>query len=684
MQRKVTNNKNIKTLYHKRLQNKFFFNKLQRILKYLYMSYLNFDKTLLINLDKSLTKEMIRTNRAGAYNSSTLIDCNTRKYHGQLVIPVPEINHDNHVMLSSLDETVIQHGAEFNLAIHKYAGNVYSPNGHKYIREFDCEVITRTIYRVGGVILSKERLLVSYEPRVLIRYTLMEAHSPTTLRFRPLLAFRSVNELCHENDDANTNFNLQKNGISMCLYKPYPCLHMQFSKKNEFNHGPYWNKNIEYFKEQERGYEYKEDLLVPGYFEMPIKKGESIIFSAGISEVSPTKLKQIWEDELARRNQRLDMFSTLKNSAQQFYKREGDKTYLLAGYPWFGSRARDQFVALPGCTLAIDRIDYFHDIMKTAVVEINNFLNGDVSENRLEQMDDPDVLLWFIWSVQQYASKTSLQQAADLYEDLCVEIIQYIRKQNHPNLILHDNGLLHVNGTEKPATWMNAVEDGRPITPRTGYVVEINALWYNAMKFTAEMRQFKGNDHAADLMNYQAEISKESFVRTFWNGTYLYDYVIDGYQDKEVRPNMLLAAALSYSPLTKNQQKSVLDITTRELLTPKGLRSLSPKSGFYRPNYVGGMLERNRNYHNGPVWPAMIGAFTKTYLKIYKESGRSFIENIMIGIEAEMTELCVGTIPELFDGNPPYKGHGGMSFAMSVAETLRVLDYLKNTKTEEN
>lgn len=236
------------------------------------MSYLNFDKTLLINLDKSLTKEMIRTNRAGAYNSSTLIDCNTRKYHGQLVIPVPEINHDNHVMLSSLDETVIQHGAEFNLAIHKYAGNVYSPNGHKYIREFDCEVITRTIYRVGGVILSKERLLISYEPRVLIRYTLMEAHSPTTLRFRPLLAFRSVNELCHENDDANTNYNLQKNGISMCLYKPYPCLHMQFSKKNEFLHGPYWNKNIEYFKEQERGYEYKEDLLVPGYFEMPIKK----------------------------------------------------------------------------------------------------------------------------------------------------------------------------------------------------------------------------------------------------------------------------------------------------------------------------------------------------------------------------------------------------------------------------
>lgn len=195
------------------------------------MSYLNFDKTLLMNLDKSLSKEMIRTNRAGAYNSTTLIDCNTRKYHGQLVVPLPDIDDSNHVLLSSLDETVIQHGAEFNLGIHKYEGNNFSPNGHKYIRQFDCDVISRTVYRVGGVILSKERMLVSFEPRVLIKYTLLETHSPTTLRFKPFLAFRSVNELTHENSQANTSFAEVAQGISMCLYEKYPCLHMQFSKK---------------------------------------------------------------------------------------------------------------------------------------------------------------------------------------------------------------------------------------------------------------------------------------------------------------------------------------------------------------------------------------------------------------------------------------------------------------------
>jgi predicted glycogen debranching enzyme len=646
------------------------------------MSYLNFDKTLLINLDKSLTKEMLRTNRAGAYNSTTLIDCNTRKYHGQLVIPIPELDQSNHVLLSSFDETVIQRGAEFNLGIHKYEGNNFSPNGHKYIRQFDCNLISRTIYRVGGVILSKERLLVSYEPRVLIKYTLMEAKSPTLLRFRPFLAFRSVNTLMHQNNDVNTNYSEVKNGISMCLYKNYPTLYMQFSRKNSYHHQPDWYKNIEYFKEQERGYEFSEDLMVPGYFELPIKKGESVIFSAGISETSTINLNQLWDKELLRRNIRKDFFSTLKNSAEQFYKRVEDKTYLLAGYPWFNARGRDQFVSLVGSTLLIDRPDYFDAIMETALEEIRKLLNGENKDFIIEGLDEPDVLLWFIRAVQQYAEYNTLSSAAERFEAVCSDIITFIRKQNHPRMVLHNNGLLYVNGTESPATWMNAVEDGRPITPRTGYVVEINALWYNAQKFTAFMKRESGNEHAADLMDYQAEIAREAFIQTFWNGSYLYDYVVDGYKDPEVRPNMIFAAALPYSALNKNQLKSVVDICTKELLTPKGLRSLSPKSGYYRPNYIGGMLERNRNYHNGPVWPWLFGYFATAYIRVFKQSGISFIERMLVGLEAELTELCVGTVPELFDGNPPYKGHGAMSFAMSVAETLRVLDMLKKNDKE--
>ncbi|VBB46358.1 Amylo-alpha-16-glucosidase [uncultured Paludibacter sp.] len=646
------------------------------------MSYLNFDKTLLMNLEKSLSKEIIRSNRAGTYNFTTLIDCNTRKYHGQLVMPLPDLDDSNHVLLSSLDETVIQHGAEFNLGIHKYEGNNYSPNGHKYIRQFDCETISRTVYRVGGVILSKERMLVSFEPRILIKYTLLEAHSATLLRFKPFLAFRSVNELTLQNSVANTSYLDLKNGISMKLYEGYPNLCMQFSKSNTYTHQPDWYKGIEYYKEQERGYSFKEDLLVPGYFEMPIKKGESVIFSAGITEVSPRSLNSLWDKEILRRNKRVDMFTCLKNSAQQFYKREGEKTYLLAGYPWFVARARDEFVSLVPSTLLIDRPDYFDDIINTAIPEIEEFIKGKLNGFKLKGLDEPDVLLWFIRAVQQFSEVKSIPEAATHFGEIAAKVVNFIRKQNHPNLILHNDGLLYVNGNEKPATWMNAVENGRPITPRTGYVVEINALWYNALKFTSDLERERGNEQSADLLNYQAEILKDSFVQKFWNGTYLYDYALDNYQDTEVRPNMIFAVGLPYSPLDKKQQKSVVDICTRELLTPKGLRTLSPKSGSYRPEYIGAMEHRNSNYHNGPAWAWTFGYFASAYLRVYKQSGKSFIERMLNGFEAEMTEMCVGSISELFDGNPPFKGHGAPSFAMSVAEIIRVLDMLKKFDNE--
>ena len=645
------------------------------------MSYLNFDKKLLSNLERSLSKEMIRTNRAGAYNSTTLIDCNTRKYHGQLVLPLgAPLPEGNYVLLGSLDETVIQHGAEFNLGIHQYGDNLYMPNGHKYIREFDCEVISKTTYRVGGVVLTKERMLVSFEPRVLIRYTLVEAHSPTTLRLKPFLAYRNTNELTHENSTANSDMREVENGRAARMYELFPELYMQCSKKVEYTHAPAWYKGIEYMKEEERGFSYKEDQLVPGWFEMPMKKGESVIFAAGISEVNPKTLKALWEKELKRRSARDTMFNSLKNAASQFYKREGDKCYLMAGYPWFQASAREEFLAMPACTMGIGRPEYWDAIVnKTAVEEVRAFIEG--REHKLVGMDEPDVLLWFLHALQEYAAYTSLEETTKIYGQLIIDIMLFIRRQQHPRLFLHNNGLLWVNGKERPATWMNAVEDGRPITPRTGYVVEINALWYNARLFTANIQRQLGKEQIADLMEYQAEITKDSFIKTFWNGMYLDDYVDGDYHNNEVRPNQIIAASLPYSPLDRFQRKAVVDICTKELYTPKGLRTISPKSGSYRPEYIGGQLERDRNFHNGPVWPWTIAAYAIAYLKVYQHSGESFIRRLLTGYEAEMSELCIGTLNELYDGNPPFKGHGGMSYAPSVASVIEVCNTLKQYET---
>ena len=647
------------------------------------MSYLRFEKALMTNLEESLPRELLRTNRSGAYSCSTIVDCNTRKYHGLLVVPVPELDDENHVLLSSLDATVIQHGAEFNLGLHKYQGNNYSPKGHKYIREFDCDKVPTTLYRVGGVVLKKEVVFQHYEDRILIRYTLVDAHSATTLRFRPFLAFRSVRQFTHENSTASREYTEVENGIKTCMYAGYPDLFMQFSKENSFVFQPDWYRGVEYPKEQERGYASNEDLYVPGYFEMNIKKGESIVFSASTSACKTGGLKRLFDKEVDERSPRDNFFHCLVNAAHQFHNRTSkDERYLLAGYPWFKCRARDTFIALPGLTLSIEEEDYFELVMQTAPRGLYEFMEDKPLTTKIYEIEQPDVLLWAVWAVQQYAKHVGREKCNRKYGKLLHDIIAYVIADKHPNLRLMDNGLLYSEGKEKAVTWMNSTANGHPVVPRTGYIVEFNALWYNALKFCASMAaEFEAENEAAEYEK-RADLCRNSFLDTFVNQYgYLFDYVepLDS-PDWSVRPNMIFAVALDYSPLTPAQQKSVLDVCTRELLTPKGLRSLSPKSGGYNPMYVGPQTQRDYAYHQGTAWPWLGGFYMEACLKIYKRTRLSFIERQMVGYEDEMTQHCLGTIPELFDGNPPFHGRGAISFAMNVAEILRTLELLEKYK----
>ena len=643
------------------------------------MSYLRLEKAVMTNLQESLVREFLRTNRSGAYSSSTLVDCNTRKYHGLLVVPVPELDDENHVLLSSLDCTVIQHGAEFNLGLHKYQGNNFSPNGHKYIREFDATKVPTTTYRVGGVILQKEVIFQHYEDRILIRYTLVDAHSATTLRFRPFLAFRSVRQFTHENATASREYSEVENGIKTCMYAGYPDLYMQFSKKNEFIFQPDWYRGIEYPKEQERGYASNEDLYVPGYFEMPIKKGESIIFSGSTSAIKPSAMKKLFDNEVNDRVPRDNFYHCLVTAAHQFHRKEKNHDrYLLAGYPWFKCRARDTFIALPGLTLAIGEIDYFEKVMMTAARDLRAFMEEKPLSGKIYEMEQPDVPLWAVWAMQQYAKEVGRDKCFEMYGKLLHQIIKYILDGKHPNLRLDDNGLLYSNGKDKAVTWMNSTANGKPVVPRSGYIVEFNALWYNALKFCALMASEKGDVKGAEMIEKLAAKVKDSFVETFVNEYgYLLDYVDGTMMDWSVRPNMIFAVALDYSPLNQQQMKSVVDICTRELLTPKGLRSLSPKSGGYNPIYVGPQTQRDYAYHQGTAWPWLGGFYMEACLKLYKRSRLSFVERQMVGYEDEMDYHAIGTISELFDGNPPFHGRGAMSFAMNVAEILRTLKLME-------
>lgn len=645
------------------------------------MSYLKFDKSRLINLEYSLSREVLRSNRAGSYISSTISGCNTRKYHGLLVCPVEELDGDKHVLLSSLDETIVQHDAEFNLGIHKYENDYYEPKGHKYIRDYEVDRIPKTTFRVGGVVLSKERILVQKEQQLLIKYTLLEAHSPTVIRFNPFLAFRNVHSLSKANMYANTKYIPIENGIKMRMYDGYPFLHMQFSKQVEFIPFPNWYNNIEYLKERNRGYDYKEDLYVPGYFEMPIKKGETIIFSASTSEAAIGGLKAKFTRELNKRPARDTFIGTLNNSALQFLVDRENSNDVIAGYPWYGSIPRQTFVSLPGLTLDQDDPEEFEKIVDTQLKGLKDgfFPNENGTPN--PDYNGIDTPLWFFWAIQKYAheGKTS-KEIWKKYGAAMKQILDAYRNGTHYNIKMNDKGLIEGKAENVALTWMNSYAHGKPVVQRPGMPVEVNALWYNAVCFALELAEASGDKSFVKQWGEMPKQIADSFMSEFWSDEtkYLADYVDCDYKDWSVRPNMVIAAAMEYTPLDKEKQKEILSLAKKQLLTPRGLRSLSPQDPFYEGICAGSVAERERAVHQGTVWPWLSMFFVEVYIKIHKRGGIPFVKRLIEGFEDEMTEHCIGTIPENYNGNPPHKGKGAISQAWNVAAIIHAYKMMIN------
>jgi len=639
------------------------------------MNYITFDKNQLVNLEYSLRREMIRSNRAGSYACSTIINCNTRKYHGLLVTPQPAIDQDNHVLLSTLDETVIQQEAEFNLGIHKYRGGTYNPKGHKYIRDFSADKVPKLIYRVGGVILTKEMILISHQDRMVIKYTLTEAHSPTLIRLRPFLAFRNVHQLCKENIFADKKYEKVPGGIRLRLYPGYTDLFLQVSKENEYTHVPDWYYNIEYQEEQERGYDYLEDLFVPGFMEFNIRKGESVWFSAGTTEIPPVSISRLYNAELRKRMPRDNFEHCLINAAQQFIVKRGRETGIIAGYPWFGQWGRDTFISLPGLTLTTGNHKTCKAVLDRMVATLQGPLFPNIGAGDNSAYNSVDAPLWFFWTLQQYAPYTgNLKAIWKEYGKPIKTILNGYRRGTEFNIHMEPNGLIYAGLPGKALTWMDAVVDGRPVTPRSGLAVEINALWYNAIRFSLETAQAAGDLSFQEEWQAIADGLPAAFTETFWDPEkgFLADYVDGSYKDWSVRPNMVFATSLPYPPVDEEIRKKVLSKIKQELLTPRGLRTLTPVSAAYKGIYWGTQAERDSAYHQGTVWPWLFGHFAEGYLKIHGKSGLSFIRNLYHGFEQTLTEHGVGTISEIYDGDPPHTPRGAVSQAWSVAEILRV------------
>ena len=645
------------------------------------MSALTFDKSELGNLEYSLQREMLATDRIGGYMSTTIVCCNTRRYHGLMVAPIDDSDR-TYVLLSALDETIIQHDQTFNLALHRFQGT-YEPRGHKYITDFEYTPTPTITYRVGGVILKKEMLWIHKRTQLMIRYTLVDAHSETRLRLRPFLAFRDKHALTHANMEADGHSYPAVNGVKCRLYGSFPWLYLQTSKPGaEFVPAPDWYYNFEYRQDIARGYDGYEDLMTTGYFETELKKGESIIFSASLDEMGSTKtIEEVFKGSITRRTHKIDFISCLEHSARQFLiRRPGDRTEVVSGYPWHGVSGRQTFVALPGITLEQDHKEDCIDALDT---QVRAMQDGMFAGNTSAAVA-ADAPLWFFWTLQRLEAQVGAEEIWKRYGEAMKQVLESYKKGVAGRVALHDNGLVWAASDEVPLTWMNSTVDGCAVTPRNGYQVEVNALWYNAVCYTLRLAGDAGDKKFMKAWEKLPARTAASFNELFrLPEGYLADYVGPDGANTAIRPNMIVACGLPHKMLDEQTQLEVIRTVHQHLLTPKGLRTLSPRNPLYKGSQMGTPAERDFAAKNGSVWPWLLAFYVRACFDIDGDAFLPQAEEILAGFEEDIQTYGIGSIGELFDADPPFSPRGAISQAWSVGAVLDIYGMILARKPKE-
>ena len=639
------------------------------------MAFLKFNKSELVNLEYSLKREILSASKTGAYCNTSIVTCNTRRYHGLLVVPVDSLGGGKYVLLSSLDESLLMNGRQFNLGIHCY-GDVYEPRGHKYIVDFDADPEPKITYKVGGILFSKTILMVPDSDQVMIRYDLLEAPMKTTLILKPFLAFRNVHSLTHQNPEADTSFKEVDGGVSFCLYKGFPELNLQLSSKSQFRYMPYWYNGITYSDELRRGFECKEDLFVPGTFVTDLKPGESIVFSASVRTENPKQMKRRFSD-IVRKDEEIESnHDLLVHDADLLKCNRNGHERINAGFSWLETGLlRETIESLPGLTLyAGDNGKEFEEILDNLISE-----EQDRLLRRTTQVEAP---LRLTDTIQQYIHFTGEEKRIwTKYGKLLKNIIDSYAPGKRKEITMHPNGLLWAQMDRVALSWMNAYVDGYPVTERAGYQVETNAMWYNALCFALDMEKKYGAKSSAFAARWShvRDLVQANFQPVFWNPEhgYLADYVNNSGQNLDVRPNQLFAICLDYSPVEDEVKSAVISVINNELVTSRGIRTLSPRNPMYRGVYEGSQRDRDLAYHQGCAFPSLLGPYIDVCFKMIGKTFYKKAEYLTEGFYADISKHGVGAFSELYDGDPPHEAHGAISSACSTAALLRV-DYLMN------
>ena len=637
-------------------------------------------------------REWLETNGLGGYAMSTVTGENTRRYHGLLVAATtPPVGRA--VLLSKAEETLLVGGRRIDLSTNRFPGTTH-PEGFRFLTGFRLDPFPTFTWDVEGFVLEKEVFMPHGENAVCVTWRLAKGEGPAGLEVRPLVAFRDFHALTHENADLDQTVEIAEGSVWIAPYRGLPELFIAHDGVAEQTGD--WYRFFEYEEERARGFDFREDLWHPvtlSYSFEEISEGATAHRAANlIASTSPRSAADIHllrKSELSRREQLVrnapadPFFSKLLLASDQFLVAREQLTTVIAGYPWFADWGRDTMIALPGLTLATGR----PEVAKEILLALSEHVDQGMLPNRFPDADgdadEPeyntvDATLWYFEAVRQYVEATGdLALVGDRLFRILADIVAWHERGTRYGIRVSADGLLEWRADGEALTWMDARVEGRPVTPREGKPVEIQALWFNALRTMSDFARRMGKEDSSKGYRARAEACRASFLSVFpdeGEGRGLVDCVDGAWRDRSVRPNQLFAVSLHHSMVSKPLARSVLATVEEHLLTPYGLRTLSPKDSAYRGRYEGGPAERDAAYHQGTVWPWLLGAYATAFRRVNGDGPETSkaIRRLLAPLGDFLLGDGLGQLPEIFDGDAPHRPRGCVAQAWSVAEILRV------------
>lgn len=634
---------------------------------------IEFGRAICGDVVEASAREWLETNGIGGFACSSIIGLNTRRYHALLTAATqPPVGR--FVLLSKVEETFVVDGQRFELSANQYS-DVVHPRGFQFLESFRLDPFPIFRYRCGDLHLEKSVFLVQGENTVVIEYQLLgePAGRACTLEVRPLIAFRDYHSITHANDAINRTVAIEPGMATITPYRGLPSLHF-LHNAGSIDSAGLWFYNFRYDRERDRGLDFIEDLYSPFQwrFNLTLSARAKIVASTlGRDREAPTP---------SRRSPTGDAFTTLLfRAADQFIVSRGDQKSIIAGYPWFSDWGRDTMISLPGLALVTGRYDDARSILAAWSRSSDRGMlpNRFPDSGEQAEYNTVDATLWMFHAVHEYVRYTRDFEFVRgvLYERL-VDIIAWHERGTRYGIRVDADGLLHAGEPGSQLTWMDACVDNRPVTPRVGKPVEIQALWHNALRLMSDLASMFGDNTACARYRAMADRARKRFIQIFWNESAgcLYDGIgEDGAPDASIRPNQIFAVSLPFPLLTGDQALHVVDMVEWELLTPYGLRTLSPRDPNYKGRYDGGPRKRDAAYHQGAAWPWLLGPFLTGYAKVHgnSEESRERAGRFLDPLRAHLFEAGLGQISEVFDGDAPHRPSGCFAQAWSVAETLR-------------